>query len=156
MFNEFKSTITHPLFAGPLGGGVVVLLAYIDSRYKDVKKDNMTYLKLFAVSSIVFSTIIYFISTEFNKTDDFLKQKYDTSLPSFNPSSKGGFATDTGSTLDITGNNSLENQISLKSPHENVENIMKSLPPIGTYNKSSHRHSHRHSKVDMKITPKYT
>ena len=154
MFDQIKSTITHPLIAGPLGGGVVVLLAYLDSRYKDVKKENSTYVKLFVVSSLVFSTIIHFISSEYNKTDDFLKQQYDTSLPSFNPVSKGGFSTDTGSTLDITNNNSLEYQVSLKSPHDNVENIMNSLPPIGTYNKSSHKHSHRHSKVNMKVVEK--
>ena len=116
-------TLSHPFVLGPLGGGIVVLLAYLDSKYKDTKQDNETYLKLFIASSLVFSTIVYFSSNS-NVSDDFLNQKYDTSNPSLLPKSKGGF--------------SLENQKIMQGP--NIKNIMDELPPVGTY-----------SNVNMKI-----
>ena len=90
-FKNLRSFIVHPFIAGPLGGLLIVLLAYLDSKYKNQEKENETYVYLFLVSSLVFSTIIYFISGEFNNTDEFLNQDYDTSTPSFLPKSKGGF-----------------------------------------------------------------
>ena len=84
----FKKIITHPLIAGPIGGLCIVLLSYLDSKYKEKKIEKATYYKLFIVSSLVFSTIIYFVSVEYTKTDEFLKQNYDTKIPSFKPISK--------------------------------------------------------------------
>ena len=138
MLETVKNTIIHPLIAGPLGGGIVVLLAYLDSKYKDVKKDSTTYWKLFIVSSLVFSTIIYFVSFENNKTkinDEFLNQAYDTIVPTLLPKSKGGY--------------SVENQLSMNGPRESIEKMMGGLPPIGTWetpakpSRSSKSHKHK-------------
>ena len=92
LFKKVKSVLIHPLIAGPISGGIIILLAYIDSKYRDVNRDKQTYIKLFIMSSLVFATIIYFVSAEHNKIDEFLDQNYDTSNPSFLPKSKkGGF-----------------------------------------------------------------
>jgi hypothetical protein len=144
MLGTIKNTLMHPLVAGPLGGGIVVLLAYIDSKYKDVEKDNITYWKLFIVSSLVVSTIIYFVSSENNKTkahDEFLNQAYDTSAPTLLPKSKGGFST--------------ENQSLMTGPKENIEKMMGGLPPIGTWESPLHS-SKSHSNVSMKIRPSHS
>jgi hypothetical protein len=79
-------TLTHPLVAGPLGGSLMVLLAYCDAKFRVVDREKSTYWKLFIVSSLVFSTMVYFIAEEYNKIDEFLNQAYDTSLPSLLPS----------------------------------------------------------------------
>ena len=147
MLETVKNTIIHPLIAGPLGGGIVVLLAYLDSKYKDVKKDSTTDWKLFIVSSLVVSTIIYFVSSENNKTkahDEFLNQAYDTSAPTLLPKSKGGFST--------------ENQSLMTGPKENIEKMMGGLPPIGTWESPLHssKSSKSHSNVSMKIRPSHS
>lgn len=145
MLGTIKNTLMHPFVAGPLGGGIVVLLAYLDSKYKDVEKDRTTYWKLFIVSSLVVSTIIYFVSSENNKTkahDEFLNQSYDTSVPTLLPKSKGGFT--------------VENQSLMNGPKENIEKMMGELPPVGTWEsppKSSLKNPNSHSNVSMKIRP---
>ena len=128
LFETLRTTFTHPLAAGPLGGGLVVLLAYLDAKYKEVERDNSTYFKLFMVSSLVFATIIYFVSGEYNQTDEFLNQKYDTSLPSLLPK-KGGF----------------KEQPKMKGPDSSVS-LLDNLPDIGTYAKPSN--------VSITIKPK--
>ena len=146
MLKTIKNTIMHPFVAGPLGGVVVVLLAYLDSKYKDVEKDNTTYWKLFIVSSLVVSTIVYFVSSENNKikaNDDFLNQTYDTLVPTLLPKSKGGFT--------------VENQSLMNGPKENIEKMMGGLPPIGTWesppNSSLEPISKAKPNIRMKIRP---
>jgi hypothetical protein len=150
MLGTIKNTIMHPLVAGPLGGGIVVLLAYLDSKYKDGgenskdSRDSMTYLKLFIVSSLVVSSIIYFVSSENNKTkshDEFLNQSYDTSAPTLLPKSKGGY--------------SVENQSLMNGPKENIEKMMGGLPPVGTWESPPNSSSKSHSNVSMKIRPSH-
>ena len=89
---NIRSTITHPFVAGPIAGGIIVLLAYLDTKFRNIERNNETYWKLFIVSTLVFATITYFVSSEHTKVDEFLNQKYDTSLPSFIPKTKGGFS----------------------------------------------------------------
>lgn len=113
------SAITHPFVAGPLGGGFIVFLAYLDTKYRDVKREDSTYWKLFIVSSLVFATITYFIYMENTKVDDFLEQNYDTELPSFIPNSKGGFI--------------LKDQPSMERPGDYVSKMMNDLPEPGSY-----------------------
>ena len=119
LLGKVRSTITHPLIAGPLGGGFVVLLAYMDSKYREVDREKSTYIKLFIVSSLVFSTLTYFVSAEHNKTDEFLNQNYDTKLPTLLPKSKGGFALDEQPLMD--------------GPSDHISKMMEGLPEPGTY-----------------------
>ena len=116
IIGKLKSTITHPFIAGPLAGIFVVLMAYLDCKYRDVEREKSTYWKLFIVSSLIFSTVTYFISMEYNKTDEFLEQNYDTSEPSFYPKSKkkGGFLK--------------KDQLTMNGPVKNIEQMMNSLP----------------------------
>ena len=90
--NTIKSTIKHPFVAGPLSGGIIVLLAYLDSKYRNIERENSTYWKLFIASSLVFSIITYCIYIEHTKPDEFLDQCYDKKPPSILPKSKGGFS----------------------------------------------------------------
>ena len=119
LLGKVRSTITHPLVAGPLGGSFVVLLAYLDSKYRKVEREKSTYWKLFIVSSLVFATITYFVSAEHNKTDEFLNQNYDTKVPPLLPESKGGFA--------------LEDQQLMDGPSDHISKMMDDLPEPGTY-----------------------
>jgi len=119
LLGKVRTTITHPLVAGPLGGGFVILMAYLDSRYRDVKREKSTYWKLFIVSSLVFATLSYFITAEHTKTDEFLNQNYDTKVPSLLPKSKGGFA--------------LDDQPLMDGPGDHISKMMEGLPEPGTY-----------------------
>ena len=119
ILDTVKSTITHPFVAGPLGGGFIILIAYLDSKYRDVKRDNETYFKLFIVSSLVFATLTYFIYMEHTKPDEFLDQNYDTSIPSLLPESKDGF--------------SLNEQPIMERPSDYVSKMMDDLPEPGTF-----------------------
>ena len=93
--NTCTKIIMHPLVAGPIGGSSIVLLTYLDSKYKNKKVEKETYYKLFIVSSLIFSTIIYFVSMEYTKKDEFLEQPFNVDTPSFKPKSKH-FKTKTG------------------------------------------------------------
>ena len=117
--DTIKSTITHPFVAGPLGGGFIILLAYLDSKYRDVEREKSTYWKLFMVSSLVFATITYFIYMEHTKPDEFLDQNYDTSIPALVPESKGGF--------------SANDQPAMERPADYVSKMMDGLPEPGTF-----------------------
>ena len=122
MLETVKNIIMNPFVAGPLAGGFFVLLAYLESKYKDIKKDNTTYWKLFIASSFTVFVIMYLVSIVNNKTkeqDEFLAQTYDTTLPKLFPKSKGGY--------------SIENQENIISPTQNIEEMMNKLPPVGTY-----------------------
>lgn len=90
LFKSVCSFLFNPLVAGPMGGGLVVLLAYFDAKYRDVKRDKSTYTNLFIVSSLVFATLIYFVLEQNNPVDEFLEQVYDTNPISFVPKTKGG------------------------------------------------------------------
>ena len=119
LVEKVKSFIIHPLIAGPLSGLLIILLVYIDSKYRDVERDKQTYIKLFITSSLVFSTIIYFVLSEHNKTDEFLDQNYDTSNISFLPKSKkGGFVIE---------------QPLMNGPGDNIATMMDNLPKPGTF-----------------------
>ena len=136
LLKNIRSVLTHPLAAGPLGGGFVVLMAYLDAKYRDVKRDKSTYIKLFVVSSLIFATLTYFILNEIDETDEFLDQQYDTEVPSsLVPEKKGGFKKDI-----------LDNQSIMDSPLNNVENMMGGLPEPGTFKEKKN--------VTMKILPK--
>lgn len=131
LFETLRSTFTHPLVAGPLGGALVVLLAYLDAKYrKEEKMETSTYWKLFIVSSLVFATIIYFVSAEYNQTDEFLNQNYDTDLPSLLPSKDS---------LKLGG------QPTMKRP-DISESLLSGLPEPGNFKMPE-------SNVSMKIRP---
>lgn len=134
VFRTVRSTITHPFVAGPLGGGVIVLLAYLDSKYRNIDREKSTYWKLFIVSTLVFATITYFVSSEHTKTDEFLDQNYDTKVPPLFPSSKGGFSSG--------------DQPLMAGPDEYVSKIMNDLPEPGTF-----KLPEVDPKVTMKIKP---
>lgn len=120
LVGKVKSVLIHPLIAGPLGGGLIILLVYLDSKYRDVKRDKQTYIKLFIMSSLVFSTITYFVSAEHNKKDEFLDQNYDTNSLSFLPKSKkGGFEMD--------------EQPLMEGPGGSIAKMMDNLPKPGTF-----------------------
>jgi len=119
LLGTVRSTITHPFVAGLLGGIIIVLLAYLDSKYRNVEREKSTYYKLFIVSTLVFATITYFVSSEHTKIDEFLDQNYDTKVPSLVPSSKGNFTP--------------SNQVDMERPDEYVSKMMDSLPEPGTY-----------------------
>ncbi len=120
LVSKVKSVIIHPLIAGPFGGGLIILLVYLDSKYRDVKRDKQTYIKLFIMSSLVFATITYFVSAEHNKIDEFLDQNYDTSNLSFLPKSKkGGFEMD--------------DQPKMIGPGGSIVKMMDNLPKPGTF-----------------------
>lgn len=120
LVGKVKSVLIHPLIAGPLGGGLIILLVYLDSKYRDVKRDKQTYVKLFIMSSLVFATITYFVSAEHNKTDEFLDQNYDTNSLSFLPKSKkGGFEMD--------------EQPLMEGPGGSIAKMMDNLPKPGTF-----------------------
>ena len=140
LFKKVKSVLIHPLIAGPISGGIIILLAYIDSKYRDVNRDKQTYIKLFIMSSLVFATIIYFVSAEHNKIDEFLDQNYDTSNPSFLPKSKkGGFEID--------------EQPLMKGPSGSIVELMDNLPKPGTFISPEKSNI---SNVKMKIVEKPT
>ena len=88
---NFYSYLTHPLLAGPLAGGVLVFLAYLDSKIRTIDRKRETYWKLFIVSSLIFATLVYLIAAEFNQVDEYLEQNYDINPPDMLPKSKGGF-----------------------------------------------------------------
>jgi hypothetical protein len=118
MWESVRSTITHPLVAGPLGGGVVVLLAYLDAKFRDIKREKSTYWKLFMVSGLVIATLVYLVSEEFLKTDEFLNQEYETELAgSMMPRSRGGY--------DVSN----PYQPELKGPRDNITEMMNNLQP---------------------------
>ena len=125
---EFKNIITNPLYAGPLGGFISILIVYLYSKYQNVKKENETYIKIFIGSTVLISLILYVFFS-----DDFLNQKYDTSMPSLLPKSKGGFSA----------------QLSMPSPVDNIEKIMGSLP-----NKDLTKVSGKVSNIKMDIKQK--
>lgn len=136
--DKIRSTITHPFVAGPIGGGFIVLLAYLDSKYRDIEREQTTYLKLFMVSSLVFATITYFIYMEHTKPDEFLDQNYDTSVPSLVPESKGGFA--------------LNDQPVMERPSDYVSKMMAGLPEPGSYDVPGGNDP----PVTMTMKPKYS
>jgi hypothetical protein len=141
LVSKVKSVIIHPLIAGPIGGGLIILLAYLDSKYRDVKRDKQTYIKLFIMSSLVFATITYFVSAEHNKIDEFLDQNYDTSDLSFLPKSKkGGFEMD--------------DQPNMIGPGESIAKMMDNLPKPGTF--VIPKKALKSSNVTMKILEKPT
>ena len=120
LVGKVKSVLIHHLIAGPLGGGLIILLVYLDSKYRDVKRDKQTYVTLFIMSSLVFATITYFVSAEHNKTDEFLDQNYDTNSLSFLPKSKkGGFEMD--------------EQPLMEGPGGSIAKLMDNLPKPGTF-----------------------
>jgi len=131
LLGKVRTTITHPLIAGPLGGGFVILMVYLDSKYRNVEREKSTYWKLFIVSSLVFATLTYFVTAEHTKTDEFLNQNYDTKVPSLLPKSKGGFA--------------LDDQPLMDGPGDHISKMMDGLPEPGTYETSN---------VTMTIKPK--
>lgn len=143
--DQLKSILTHPLFIGPLGGSFVILLAYLDSKYRDIDREKATYVKLFVVSSLVFATLIYFVTSKY-ETDEFLEQSYDTSQPSLLPKSKGGGEGGKNFSLD----DPLLEQPSLEGPGDHIESMMNELPEPGTFHKSRRsssrsQRSHRRS-----------
>jgi hypothetical protein len=141
LVSKVKSVIIHPLIAGPLGGGLIILLVYLDSKYRDVKRDKQSYIKLFIMSSLVLSTITYFVSAEHNKIDDFLDQNYDTSNLSFLPKSKkGGFEMD--------------DQPEMIGPGGSITKIMDNLPKPGTF--VTPEKGGNSSNITMKILEKPT
>lgn len=91
LWETIRSWLTHPLVAGPLVGFVVVGLAYLDSKFRDKKRERDTYLKLFAVTSLVSAIIVYLVVEEYEKVDEFLTQNYDTDVPDIMPSRGGGY-----------------------------------------------------------------
>lgn len=123
--NNIKPLLTHPLFIGPLGGCFIILLAYLDSKYRDTEREKSTYVKLFVVSSLVFATLTYFVTAEY-QVDEFLDQHYDTEIPSLMPKSKG-----------FSKEFPLDDQLPLKRPDDYIESIMSGLPEPGVYHKSS-------------------
>ena len=131
--DNIRSILTHPLFIGPLGGCLVILLAYLDSKYRDTEKEKSTYIKLFVVSSLVFATLTYFVTAEY-QSDEFLDQQYDTKVPSLLPKTKGAFT--------------LKDQAPLEGPGgDYIKKMMSSLPEPGTYHKTSKSSkSRRHGK----------
>jgi len=84
----FLSLVKNPFITGPLGGSIIVGLAYIDAKIKDIKRTKETYIKLFCTSSFVFAVLTYFISCAFVENDDFLDQSYCTEVPDVTPISK--------------------------------------------------------------------
>lgn len=121
MWEFVRSTVTHPLVAGPLGGAIVAFLAYVDAKFREIDRERFTYWKLFIVSSLVIAILIYLVSEEFTKTDEFLNQEYETELAgSLMPSKKGGFE--------------IQNpyQPELRGPSENITAMMDGLPSSST------------------------
>lgn len=86
-----RGVLFHPLVAGPIGGGLVALAAYADAWYREVERERSTYIKLFIVSSLVITTLVYLVAEEVVRTDDFLNQKYDIELGASMMPKKGGF-----------------------------------------------------------------
>lgn len=124
---EFKNIITNPLYAGPFGGFISILIVYLYYKYQNVEKEKDTYIKIFIGSTILISLILYVFFS-----DDFLNQKYDTSTPSLLPKSKGGFSA----------------QLQMPSPADNIEKIMGSLPNVKDLTKESRKVSN--IKMDIK------
>ena len=127
LFENIRSYIIHPFVAGPLGGSIIVLLSYIDSIYRDIERDNNTYFKLFIVSSLVFSTITYFVYMEHKKIDEFLDQPYDVNPPMVNPQKK----FNKGRSIELP----------LTSSNDRVSELMESLsqptnPKLEVHNKN--------------------
>lgn len=80
--------IFHPFTLGIIGGLSIILLAYIDAKCRKIERKQETYITLFLVSSLVFSTISYFISSHYTKSDNWLNQDYTKSKPNLEPTSK--------------------------------------------------------------------
>lgn len=118
MWNTIRSFITHPLVAGPLGGSIVVLLAYIDAKIKDVEREQVTYYKLFFVSALVVAVLVYFVSEEYTKVDEFLNQEYEVELnSSMMPRDRGGYGV------------AQPYQPEMKGPKDNISSMMENLDP---------------------------
>ena len=80
--------IFHPFTLGIIGGLSIIILAYIDAKCRKIERKQETYITLFLVSSLVFSIISYYTSSYYTKSDSWLEQKYITSKPNLEPSSK--------------------------------------------------------------------
>jgi hypothetical protein len=147
VYSTACSWLTHPLVAGPVGGAIIVAFAKLDAKLRNVKREKETYWKLFIVTSLVFATVVYLVSAEFTKTDEFLTQQYDQNPPSLYPRSKGGYGESA--------------QPAMAGPSETVAQMMENLPKVemkssrlpgyrssrhGGRRHSSHRSSHRSSR----------
>jgi hypothetical protein len=134
LWETFRSWLTNPLISGVLGGLIVILLAYIDSKFREEERESETYWKLFIVSSLVIATLTYLVSEEFyqrSKTDEFLNQTYETNVPELVPKKKGG-----------------TEQPVLSGPKENLMEGMNKLKPmeveiISPSHIKHHKKSHR-------------
>ena len=80
--------IFHPIVLGIVGGVSIIILAYIDSKCRKIERKQETYITLFLVSSLVFSTISYFISSHYTKSDSWLEQDYTKNKPNLEPKTK--------------------------------------------------------------------
>ena len=139
--DQIKSILTHPLFIGPLGGSFVILLTYLDSKYRDTDRERATYIKLFVVSSLVFATLTYFVTSKY-ETDEFLEQSYDTSQPSLLPKNRSGGGGREGVDSALLGDPFFEQQ-PLEGPGNHIESMMNDLPEPGTFHKPRSK-SHRY------------
>ena len=117
-FNSIRSLLFNPLVAGPLGGGLIVSLAYFDAKYRDIEREGSTYINLFVVSTLIFATLIHFVLEENNPIDAFLEQDYDTNPIDFIPKTKGG--------RKIV-NDILNSQVKMKGPPKHIMEMMNSL-----------------------------
>lgn len=118
LWQKARSTLTHPLIAGLVGGLLVVFLSYLDSKIRKIERENDTYWKLGVVSSLIISSLVYVITEEFVKNDEFLNQKFETELSSSMMPKKGGYMTEAY-------------QPELKGPSDVIEK-MGSLEPISS------------------------
>jgi hypothetical protein len=117
LWETIRSTISHPLVAGPLGGLIVVLLSYLDAKYRNIDREKDTYWKLGIVSALVIATLVYLVSEEYNKNDEFLNQEFNTELNESMMYRGGGFKTTKPYQPELTG------------PQENLHEMMNNLKP---------------------------
>ena len=85
---NLTSLLVHPVVSGIIGGICIVILAYIDTKCRKIERTQDIYIKLFLVSSLVFSTISYFVTSHYTKKDAWLEQIYDSEKPNLQPHTK--------------------------------------------------------------------
>lgn len=58
----FINLFKNPFFSGVLGGLICFLFLYLDSKITNIKKEKKDYIKIFIITSLIISVMIYIVN----------------------------------------------------------------------------------------------